>query len=81
MLSVNLGLINLFPIPLLDGGHLVFYLAEALRGKPLSERTQEYSARAGLALVLALMLVATWNDLVHLRVISFLGSHLRQLFS
>jgi len=47
VLSVNLGLINLFPIPLLDGGHLVFYLAEALRGRPLSERTQEYGARAG----------------------------------
>jgi len=77
VLSVNLGLINLFPIPLLDGGHLVFYLAEALRGRPLSERTQEYGARAGLVLVVSLMLFATWNDLVHLRVISYL----RGLFS
>ncbi|MDD5587191.1 MAG: RIP metalloprotease RseP [Alphaproteobacteria bacterium] len=77
VISINLGLINLFPIPLLDGGHLVFYLAEGMRGRPLSERVQEYGARAGLFLVVSLMLFATWNDLVHLRVISFL----RGLFS
>jgi regulator of sigma E protease len=81
VLSVNLGLINLFPIPLLDGGHLVFYLAEGLRGRPVSERTQEYGARTGLVIVIALMLFATWNDLVHLRVISFLSTHLRSLFT
>ena len=72
IISINLGLINLFPVPLLDGGHLAFYAIEALRGKPLSERAQEYGARAGGALVLALMLFATWNDLVHLRVVSYL---------
>ena len=77
VLSINLGLINLFPVPLLDGGHLVFYGAEALRGKPLSERVQEWGARVGGTLVLALMVFATWNDLVHLRVISYL----RGLFS
>ena len=64
-LSVNLGLINLFPIPLLDGGHLLFYGAEALRGRPLGPRAQEYGFRIGLALVLSLMVFATWNDLGH----------------
>jgi regulator of sigma E protease len=72
VLSVNLGLINLFPIPVLDGGHLLFYFAEALRGRPLGARAQEYGFRVGLALVLTLMVFATWNDLVHLRVIAFL---------
>ena len=65
VLSVNLGLINLFPVPVLDGGHLLFYAAEAIRGKPLGQRTQEYGFRLGLALVLTLMVFATWNDLVH----------------
>ncbi|HAX91072.1 MAG TPA: RIP metalloprotease RseP [Rhodospirillaceae bacterium] len=77
VISVNLGLINLFPIPLLDGGHLLFYAVEGLRGRPLSERIQEYGARVGAALVLSLMVFATWNDLVHLRVVSYL----RDLFS
>ena len=62
-LSVNLGLINLFPIPMLDGGHLVFYAIEALRGRPLDERTQEYGFRFGLILVLVLFVFVTWNDL------------------
>lgn len=62
ILSINLGLINLFPVPVLDGGHLAFYLAEGLRGKPLSARVQEYGFRLGLGLVLLLMLFATWND-------------------
>lgn len=66
MLSINLGLINLFPIPVLDGGHLLFYAAEAIRGKPLSQRAQEYGFRLGLALVLMLMVFATWNDLVRI---------------
>ena len=72
VLSINLGLINLFPIPVLDGGHLLFYAAEALRGRPLGQRAQEYGFRFGLALVLTLMVFATWNDLVHLRVVEFL---------
>ncbi|MGH7088757.1 MAG: RIP metalloprotease RseP, partial [Stellaceae bacterium] len=72
MLSVNLGLINLFPIPVLDGGHLLFYAAEAVRGRPLGQRAQEYGFRLGLALVLTLMVFATWNDLVHLRVVQFI---------
>jgi regulator of sigma E protease len=66
ILSINLGLINLFPIPVLDGGHLLFYAAEALRGRPLGQRAQEYGFRIGLALVLTLMVFATWNDIVRL---------------
>ena len=65
LLSVNLGLLNLFPIPVLDGGHLLFYLAEALRGRPVPPRVQEYGFRAGLALLVGLFILATWNDLTH----------------
>jgi regulator of sigma E protease len=72
LLSINLGLINLFPVPLLDGGRLLFYGAEALRGRPLGPRAEEWGLRLGLALVLSLMLFATWNDLVSLKVIQFL---------
>jgi regulator of sigma E protease len=71
LLSVNLGLINLFPIPVLDGGHLLFYAAEALRGRPLGQRAQEVGFRLGLALVLTLMVFATWNDLVQFHVWPF----------
>ncbi len=63
LLSVNLGLINLFPIPILDGGHLVFYAVEAIRGRPLPPRAQEYGFRAGLALIACIFLFVTWNDL------------------
>ncbi|MGI9402797.1 MAG: RIP metalloprotease RseP [Rhizobiaceae bacterium] len=66
VLSVSIGLLNLFPIPMLDGGHLVFYAIEAIRGRPLSENAQEISFRIGLALVLMLMVFATWNDLTQL---------------
>lgn len=71
LLSINLGLINLFPIPMLDGGHLLFYGIEALRGKPLGERAQEIGFRIGLALVLSLMLFVTINDLVNLPLFEF----------
>src|SRR6185312_14247775 len=66
VLSVSIGLLNLFPIPLLDGGHLLFYAIEAVRGRPLSERAQEVGFRIGLAIVLMLMIFATYNDLLHL---------------
>lgn len=66
VLSINLGLINLFPIPVLDGGHLLFYMAEAIRGRPLPPRTLEYGFRAGMALLAALFVFSTWNDLSHL---------------
>ena len=66
VLSVSIGLLNLFPIPLLDGGHLLFYMFEAARGKPLSERAQEIGFRIGLAIVVMLMIFATFNDILHL---------------
>ncbi|MXN67016.1 RIP metalloprotease RseP [Stappia sp. GBMRC 2046] len=66
ILSVSIGLLNLLPIPMLDGGHLLFYAAEAIRGKPLSERIQDYGFRIGIAIVLMLMIFATWNDVMHL---------------
>ena len=66
VLSVSIGLLNLFPIPLLDGGHLLFYGIEAVRGKPLSERAQEFGFQIGLAIVVMLMIFATFNDIIHL---------------
>ncbi|MEZ5764807.1 MAG: RIP metalloprotease [Xanthobacteraceae bacterium] len=66
VLSVSIGLLNLFPVPLLDGGHLMFYAIEAVRGRPLSERSQEYGFRVGLALVLMLMIFALYNDVNHI---------------
>ena len=71
ILSINLGLINLFPIPMLDGGHLLFYLIEAVRGKPVGERAMVYSLNFGLALILGLTLFVTWNDLVQLGVLEY----------
>lgn len=77
ILSINLGLINLFPIPMLDGGHLMFYGIEAMRGRPLNERAQEIGFRIGLALVLTLVVFTTWNDFVQLDVLGYF----RGLFS
>ena len=72
VLSINLGLINLFPIPILDGGHLLFFAVEAIRGRPLGPQAQEYGFRFGLILVLILMVFVTWNDLVQFRVFEFI---------
>ena len=66
ILSVSIGLANLFPIPLLDGGHLLYYACEAVLGRPLGARAQDVGFRLGLVLVLGLMLLTTWNDLVRL---------------
>jgi regulator of sigma E protease len=66
VLSISIGLLNLFPVPLLDGGHLLFYAVEAIRGRPLSDRAQEMGFRIGLGLVLMLMVFATYNDILHL---------------
>lgn len=68
MLSINLGLINLFPVPMLDGGHLVFLAVEWARGRRLSERAEEIGYRFGFAMVIGVMVFATWNDLTHFRV-------------
>ncbi|MCQ8782571.1 RIP metalloprotease RseP [Mangrovibrevibacter kandeliae] len=66
LLSISIGLLNLLPIPVLDGGHLLFYAFEAARGRPLSERVQEIGFRIGLALVALLMVFALWNDISRL---------------
>lgn len=66
VLSVSIGLANLFPIPLLDGGHLLYYACEAVLGRPLDERAQDVGFRLGLVLVLGLVLLTTWNDLARL---------------
>ncbi|HEX2137737.1 MAG TPA: RIP metalloprotease RseP [Microvirga sp.] len=64
LISISIGLINLFPIPILDGGHLLFYAVEAVRGRPLSERAQEIGYRIGFAVVVMLMIFSTWNDIL-----------------
>lgn len=66
VLSISIGLINLFPVPMLDGGHLLFYAIEAIRGRPLSERAQDIGFRIGFAAVVMLMIFATFNDIIHL---------------
>jgi len=72
LLSISLGILNLLPIPMLDGGHLLYYAVEAIRGKPLGERAQEMGFRVGLAFVVGLMIFATWNDLQKLQVFQIL---------
>ncbi|MDE2337509.1 MAG: RIP metalloprotease, partial [Alphaproteobacteria bacterium] len=76
LLSVNLGLINFLPVPMLDGGHLAFYAMEKIRGKPPGERFQEYALRVGLTLILGIMLFSTWNDLIQLKIISYVKHHI-----
>lgn len=73
ILSIGIGFINLMPIPVLDGGHLVFYAYEAVAKKPVAARVQEAGYRVGLALLACLMLFATWNDLQKLSLFKFLG--------
>lgn len=71
ILSISIGLINLLPVPMLDGGHLVFYAIEAVFGRPVSPRAQEISFRVGFGLVIMLMLFSTWNDITHLTGLAF----------
>lgn len=66
IISVSIGLLNLFPIPVLDGGHLLFYGIEAILGRPLSPQAQDIGFRIGFALVIMLMIFVTWNDVIHL---------------
>ena len=66
MLSANLGLINLFPIPVLDGGHLLYYMVEGLRGRALAERTQEWGYRVGFAAIISLMAVTLYHDVINI---------------
>jgi regulator of sigma E protease len=72
VLSISIGLLNLLPIPLLDGGHILFYIIEAVRGVPLSMRMQEFGWRIGFALVGLLLLTATWHDFVRLGILKYL---------
>lgn len=72
MLSINLGLINLLPVPILDGGHILFYTIEGLWGKPVPEKAQEYAFFVGLFLVGGLMLISTWNDLMRYKIFSWI---------
>ena len=65
-LSISLGVLNLLPIPVLDGGHLVYYVAEWIRGKPLSERIQTWGLQIGLSLIVGVMLFAIYNDISRL---------------
>ena len=73
IISIGIGFLNLLPIPILDGGHLLFYAYEAVARKPLGARVQELGYQVGLALLLGLMLFATWNDLQKLSVFKILG--------
>jgi regulator of sigma E protease len=66
ILSVSIGLLNLFPIPMLDGGHLVFYAYEAIARRPLNARTQEIAFRFGFAVIVLLFMFVTFNDIVKL---------------
>lgn len=73
LLSISLGLINLFPIPALDGGHIVMCVIEGIIGRPLNEKFQEYITIVGVSLLIFLMLFATWNDLSQLKVFEWVG--------
>jgi len=66
MISINLGVLNLLPIPILDGGHFFYYLIEAIKGKPLPERIQQLGFQFGFAVVLSLMVFTTFNDITNL---------------
>lgn len=73
VLSVSIGLLNFFPIPMLDGGHLLFYGVEVAMRRPLSERVLDIGYRIGFALVISLMIFATWNDLLNLHILDFVS--------
>ncbi|MDO9462146.1 MAG: RIP metalloprotease RseP [Alphaproteobacteria bacterium] len=73
VLSISIGLLNLFPVPMLDGGHLVFYAIEAVWRRPVNPRVLDFSYRIGFAAITTLILFVTWNDLVNLRVVDFLA--------
>ena len=66
LVSLSLGIMNLLPVPVLDGGHLVYYTAELVRGKPLSQQTQELGVRFGVALMLIMMILAFFNDITRI---------------
>lgn len=71
VISLSLGLFNLFPIPLLDGGHLLFYAVEAMKGSPVHESIMEFTSRVGFGLIIGMMIFFTWNDIVQLRIVNY----------
>ena len=66
LISINLGVMNLLPVPVLDGGHLFYYIIEMIKGKPLPKKVQDIGYRIGFSLVLTLMIFTTFNDIVGL---------------
>jgi regulator of sigma E protease len=80
VLSLNLGIINLFPVPVLDGGHLLFYTIEALRRKPVSEKVQEVAYKIGFWLLISLMVYSHWNDFVRFNFFGGISSFFSKLF-
>jgi regulator of sigma E protease len=81
LLSVNLGILNLLPVPVLDGGHLLFFSVEGILGRPLSERTRGVAQQIGLALLLMLMGLVFYNDLARLDVFNGIGRFLMRIFN
>ena len=63
LISISLGVLNLLPVPLLDGGHLLYYMAEIIKGSPVSEKTMEVGQQIGIAILMTLMLFAFYNDI------------------
>jgi regulator of sigma E protease len=76
ILSLNLGLINLFPIPMLDGGHIVFHLIEIFRGKPVGEKAQEWAFKGGFFILISLMIFSHWNDVMRFNFFGTLKQYL-----
>jgi len=66
LLSLSLGILNLLPIPLLDGGHLFFYLVEMIKGSPLNEKLEGFAQRVGLLIILSLTFLAVFNDIIRI---------------
>ena len=80
ILSLNLGIINLLPVPVLDGGHLLFYAIEAIRGKPVGEKVQDVAYKIGFSLLIALMVYSHWNDFVRFKFFAVMQEFFTKLF-
>jgi len=80
ILSLNLGVINLLPIPMLDGGHLLFYIIEAITGKPVAEKAQEVAYRIGFGILIFVMLFTLWNDFSRFKIVGYFLKFFREIF-
>ena len=80
ILSLNLGIINLFPVPVLDGGHLFFYAIEGIRGKPVGEKVEDIAYKIGFTLLISLMLYSHWNDFIRFNFFGGIYSFFTKLF-